>query len=134
MLRSCVHLAWKKMDEYYQATDVSKVYLVASVLDPRLKMEYFKKHWKKSWLKDYLKKLDDLMEEFTTTMGQSSANDDTWEADSEVEVMEDDVMEDTQTTSGSFGVWYDEMPSTNIEEDEWTRYLKLPLVRNWNGF
>jgi len=69
MLRSCVHLAWKKMDEYYQATDVSKVYLVASVLDPRLKMEYFKKHWKKSWLKDYRKKLDDLMEEFTTTMG-----------------------------------------------------------------
>jgi len=31
-------------------------------------MEYFKKHWKKSWLKDYRKKLDDLMEEFTTTM------------------------------------------------------------------
>jgi len=67
-------------------------------------------------------------------MGRPSANDDTWEADSEVEVMEDDEMEDTQTTSGSFGVWYDEMPSVNIEEDEWTRYLKSPPVRNWNGF
>src|SRR5579859_7527812 len=120
------------MDEYYQATDVLKVYLVESVLDPRLKMKYFKKHWKKSWLKDYRKKLDDLMEEVTTTMGRPSANDDTWEADSEVEVMEDDEMEDTQTTSGSFGVWYDERPSVNIEEDEWTRYLKSPLVRNGN--
>jgi hypothetical protein len=57
------------MDEYYQATDILKVYLMVSVLDPRLKMEYFKKHWKKSWLKDYRKKLDDLMEEFTTMMG-----------------------------------------------------------------
>ena len=65
------------MDEYYQVTDVFKVYLKASVLDPRLKMEYFKKHRKKSWLKDYRKKLDDLMEEFTMVMGRSSANDDT---------------------------------------------------------
>jgi len=48
MVRSCVHLAWKQMDEYYQVTDVFKVYLKASVLDPRLKMEYFKKHRKKS--------------------------------------------------------------------------------------
>jgi len=43
-------------------------------------------------------------------------------------------MEDTQTTSESFGVWYDEMLAANIEEDEWTQYLKSLLVHNWNGF
>jgi len=36
---------------------------------------------------------------------------------------------------GSFGTWYDEILFINIEEEnEWTRYLKSPLVRNWSGF
>ena len=37
-LTTCINLAWKKMDEYYQKSDLSKVYLVAAVLDPRVKM------------------------------------------------------------------------------------------------
>src|SRR5579859_802690 len=108
MLRLCVQLAWNKMDEYYRETDESKVYLMASVLDPRLKMEYFKKHWRKSWLKDYQMKLDYFMEEFTTTMGKSNVNIDTREEDSEVRVLEENGMGDTQTTSGLFGTWYDD--------------------------
>ena len=44
-LRTCVNLAWKKLDEYYKLTDDSAVYLVASVLDPRLKMMYFEDAW-----------------------------------------------------------------------------------------
>jgi len=86
------------MDEYYRETDESKVYLMASVLDPRLKMEYFKKHWRKSWLKDYQTKLDDFMEEFTTKMGKSNVNIDTREENSEVKVLEENGMGDTQTT------------------------------------
>jgi len=123
------------MNKYYEESDESKVYFVVSVLDPRLKMEYFRKGWKRSWLKDYRKKLDDLFEEFTTTMGNSRAQGDIGEENSEVEVMENDEMDGTQTTNESFGNWYDEMPFSRVEEEnEWTRYLKSPLVRNWSGF
>ena len=44
-LRTCVNLAWKNLDEYYKLTDVSAVCLVATVLDPRLKMVYFEHTW-----------------------------------------------------------------------------------------
>ena len=44
---TCINLAWSKMDDYDQKTDISKVYLVASILDPRVKMRYFEKSWKK---------------------------------------------------------------------------------------
>lgn len=44
-LRICVNLAWKKLDEYYKLTDDSAVYLVATILDPRLKMAYFEHAW-----------------------------------------------------------------------------------------
>ena len=40
-LATCVNLAWRKLDEYYKYTDDSTVYLVATVLDPRLKFGYF---------------------------------------------------------------------------------------------
>ena len=68
-------------------------------------------------------------------MGKSSTSVDTSIRDSKVAVLEDNWIEDTQTTSGSFGTWYDGMPFANVEEEnEWTRYLKLPLVHNWSGF
>ena len=33
-----INLAWKKMDDYYNQRDLSKTYLVAAVLDPRVKL------------------------------------------------------------------------------------------------
>jgi len=52
-LATCVNLAWSKLDKYYQYTDDSAVYLVATVLDPRLKFGYFEKAWAKKpeWLR-----------------------------------------------------------------------------------
>ena len=47
-LLTCINLAWLKMREYYTASDISKVYLVTSVLDPWVKMRYFKQNWEQS--------------------------------------------------------------------------------------
>jgi len=49
---TCVNLAWKKLDEYYTLTDKSPVYMVAVLLDPRMKLAYFQHHWKTrpSWI------------------------------------------------------------------------------------
>jgi hypothetical protein len=33
-LTSCINVAWKELDEYYQLSDSSPVYVAAVVLDP----------------------------------------------------------------------------------------------------
>ena len=45
-LAKSIDLAWNKMKDYYKKTDIAKVYLVASVLDPRIKLRYFEINWK----------------------------------------------------------------------------------------
>ena len=60
------------LNEYYQESDDSKVYLVASVLDPHVKLRYFELNWKHEWLIDIHKKLDKYLEEFTAAMGIDS--------------------------------------------------------------
>jgi hypothetical protein len=52
-LATCVNLAWRKLEAYYRYTDKSAVYLVATVLDPRLKLGYFEHAWadKPEWLR-----------------------------------------------------------------------------------
>jgi len=61
-----INLAWIKMNDYYQKSDDSKVYLVAAVLDPRVKLAYFKENRKKEWCRGLREKLDAYMREFTT--------------------------------------------------------------------
>jgi Domain of unknown function (DUF4413) len=34
--------AWEKLDKYHKLTDESRVYRVAAVLDPRMKLTYFR--------------------------------------------------------------------------------------------
>src|SRR5437762_1973951 len=49
-LATCINLAWMKMDEYYKKSDDSKVYFIASILDPRVKLCYFELNWDPKWL------------------------------------------------------------------------------------
>src|SRR5436190_16828405 len=39
--------SWGKLDKYYQETDKCPVYIVATMLDPRMKYKYFEEHWRK---------------------------------------------------------------------------------------
>jgi hypothetical protein len=49
---SCINLAWKKLDEYYRLSDESPIYMVAVILDPRLKLQYFERKWRtrRDWI------------------------------------------------------------------------------------
>ena len=75
------NLAWKSLDGWYSKTDDSKAYLVASVLDPRVKMRYFEKTWKNSWLTGAREKLEEH-----TTKGNGDS------FDCEMDSMSDEVI------------------------------------------
>ena len=47
---------------------MSKVYLVASVLDPRVKLRYFEKNWEANWLFGAREKLQQYLDEFCLAM------------------------------------------------------------------
>jgi hypothetical protein len=48
--RTAVNMSWNLMKKYYGETDKCPVYIVAMILDPRFKMQYFERHWRKEWL------------------------------------------------------------------------------------
>ena len=43
--RVALEAAWKKLDKYYNLTDKSTVYVIATMLDPRMKYKYFERNW-----------------------------------------------------------------------------------------
>ena len=49
-LAKSIDLPSNKMKDYYNKIDISKVYLVAPVLDPRIKLRYFELNWEKNAL------------------------------------------------------------------------------------
>ena len=53
MLATGVNLAWKKLDEYYQVTDQSPVYVAAIVLHPAYTWRWLRSKWKyrEEWLR-----------------------------------------------------------------------------------
>jgi hypothetical protein len=60
--RSAIEAAWVKLDHYNGLTDSTPVYAVAVVLDPRMKLEYFKRNWKPEWVTDLKPKLRRMYE------------------------------------------------------------------------
>ncbi|KIM49958.1 hypothetical protein SCLCIDRAFT_34876 [Scleroderma citrinum Foug A] len=47
-----IDMEFKTLNHYYSHTDKSKVYHIAMVLHPRLKLSYFKTaHWEDEWIK-----------------------------------------------------------------------------------
>ena len=44
-LRKCIEEAWVKLNDYYDSTEESSAYVLAIVLDPYMKFEYFKRQW-----------------------------------------------------------------------------------------
>ena len=43
--RAVLEAAWKKLDKYYNLTDKSTVYVIATMLDPCMKYKYFERNW-----------------------------------------------------------------------------------------
>ena len=112
------------MKDYYKKTDIAKVYLVASVLDPRIKLRYFEINWQPAWLVGARDKLDQYLEEFTIAM---KINMDKQEA-------LDGEMFDSQTSDESFGSWRQADCDAAGIGGEWVRYLNTARVKDYNGF
>ena len=129
-LSTVVNMAWLKMDEYFQKSDLSKVYFVAAVLDPRVKMKYFEKSWERKWLIGLKEKLYDFMDEFQGAM-QSAG-----EMDDHLSDIIDTDMPDSEESRTAFGSWRESDDNIDMPKvrDEWARYLSLPRVRDYKGF
>jgi hypothetical protein len=42
-IATCINLAWSKLNEYYEKSDLTSVYVIATMLDPRMKYGYFER-------------------------------------------------------------------------------------------
>lgn len=121
-----IHLAWKKLADYYEESDISKVYLVAAVLDPRIKMRYFEKNWEKDWLVGAQVKLDAYLEEFTIAMNIDIRN---------VENERDDLTDNSQQSYKKFGSWRQaDDEAIGGTQTEWAKYLESGRVKDYPGF
>jgi hAT family C-terminal dimerisation region len=126
---TCVNLTWQKMDDYYKKSDDSKVYFVASILDPRIKLRYFEKHWPAHRLVNSQTKLDAYLKEFTTAMGIAAINPGDTESFN-------DGRNDSQNTETTFSSWRELDPDDDAMavETEWHRYLGTGRVKVSKGF
>jgi len=55
--------ACAKIDEYYEKTTESPVYIMAMILDPKEKMTYFKKHWSIDLQEEVVKCVEEVFKE-----------------------------------------------------------------------
>jgi hypothetical protein len=61
-----INNAWIKFDKYYSRTEQSPVYVVAIVLDPRHKWDFFNlsAEWKPAWIQQAEQAVQDLWDEY----------------------------------------------------------------------
>ena len=107
--------SWAKLCKYYELTDESSVYVVAGMLDPRMKYQYFERKWESDWLAG-------VMDKMRSTFNQYREEEPT-----------SDVPQNFNTTEGSndddlfdFNKWrFGDMQQV---VDELTRYLTAPVL------
>jgi hypothetical protein len=128
-LATCINLAWKKMEKYYSDSDLSKVYLVAAVLDPRVKLRYFEQNWKQKWLTGAREKLAEYSEQFILAM---QINQETINTSFNSDVNNPEIQE-SNTTFGSWRQSDEDDGETGIQR-EWDEYLEAARVKDYKGF
>ena len=62
--------AWGKLEKYYRLTEFSNAYVVATVLDPQMKLKYFKKKWPQKWLTGVKEKVRTVYDEFLVKLNK----------------------------------------------------------------
>ena len=52
-MATSINLAWLKLNEYYEKSDLTSVYVIATMLDSRMKYGYFEHRWatRHDWIK-----------------------------------------------------------------------------------
>jgi hypothetical protein len=59
----------KNLRKWYNNMDETDIYFISLVLDPGIKMEYFKVHWDADYLKKGMKVLEKLFDEYSLKFG-----------------------------------------------------------------
>src|ERR1700724_2463227 len=62
--QAAVNLSWDLLKKYYRETDKAPIYVAGMVLDPRQKMEYFKRNWDPEWLSPAKERLRSIYNEY----------------------------------------------------------------------
>jgi hypothetical protein len=85
-----INLGWQKLDNYYRLTDRTPTYRAAVVLHPRMKWQWFDRHWGKlhrDWVRDAHKAVESLWDQYkvvATTLASNSDADDSDDDDVEL--------------------------------------------------
>jgi hypothetical protein len=107
--------SWEKLDKYYTATDKCPVYVVATILDPRMKYKYFEEHWRKDWLKEVMGKMQATYNQYRLEKHVPTTASTTTTRSS--------LLEDK-----SFDIHKWRFGNMQQREDELTRYLNAPRL------
>ena len=109
--------SWAKLCKYYKLTDESSVYVIAGMLDPRMKYQYFEHRWESEWLAG-------VMDKMRSTFNQYREKEPTPDMPQILSTMEDD--DDDNDSLFDFNKWR----FGNMQQvvDELTRYLTAPVL------
>ena len=113
--------AWELMDEYYKLTDQSRAYVVAIVLDPRQKYQYFYRQWDKSFHQGMKDKMESMFREFEASNDAVTSSENSQSSTSSPKPTRKFMMPDWDIDVWRFG-------EEEKAESELDRYLKAPLL------
>ena len=109
--QSALDTAWTKLDKYYGETDKYPVYIITTMLDPRMKYEYFERQWREDWLDDAKCKMQAAFNQYWSEMELPSTT-------------SSPVHTDSDDDEDEFDIYRWRFGDMKHREDELTRYLK----------
>jgi hAT family C-terminal dimerisation region len=117
-LATCIDHSWHLFNKYYKLTDRSRAYVMATVLDPRNKYQYFYDKWNKKHWAGMRRKTESMFEEFRTSDDVAASADISESSMSDSNL---DLLEEFDISRWRFG-------NGEQSESELERYLKSPLM------
>ncbi len=117
-LATCIDHSWHLFDKYYKLTDSSRAYVMATVLDPRNKYQYFYGKWNKKHWAGMRRKTESMFEEFRISEDVAASPNISESSMSDSNL---DLFEDFDVSRWRFG-------NGEQSESELERYLKSPLM------
>lgn len=117
-LATCIDHGWHLFNKYYKLTDKSRAYVMATVLDPRNKYQYFYDRWDRKHWAGMKQKTESMFEEFKISGDVAPSVDIPESSMSDSDL---DLIEDFDISRWRFG-------NGEQIESELERYLKSPLM------
>jgi hypothetical protein len=65
--KACINLGWKKLNKYYELSDLTPAYRAAIAIHPHHKLQWFRKHWGKThpyWIDEARQATQELFDEY----------------------------------------------------------------------